>query len=684
MQRAWAPGFAALLLASVAAAQPSPPPTSNVTSFPASFFAQARPTTAMDMIARLPGFVFDSGAQVRGFGGAAGNVLIDGQRPTTKQDDLEGILRRIPASQVVRIEVIRGAIPGVDMQGKSLIANIVRKGDLTQQTTLFAADDFTPSTGGQLPGFRLDSSQKLGASSLEASIGGSRFRDDGAGSGHETYSFNPAFNPNAPCTPSCTERLSARAGGWQDSGSIAYAAPMFGGRFKVNLTGTGTVYSDREGDAGAVAAETSTLNDTNRDAAVELGLNYQHRLGSQTELELIALQQVHQSKDDDTYTANGLVETFNDFNRLSETILRAILRRPFTPTFNLTVDGEGAYNLQRTGSNYVVGGVVTPVVAGDIRVDEIRLEGGATLAWTASPTLNLEAALRYESSTITSSGDVSAQKTFGYLKPRLAVTWTPVRNDQLRLRLERSVGQLDFNAFVASGQLNTGLHAGNPALLPQTEDTAELAYQHSFWRAGAVTLTYAHSEIGAVVDRIRGFDPSDPTNASAYYDTPGNLGSAQKDEIITDLTLPLDRLGDRGGLFKTTLDWRHIPVVDPVTGKTRPQSEVRPFRGNVHLSQDFTKQRVSMGLDIGLAASQAYYRFNEIDVYKFGTYCSFFAEYKPTENLSLRFEVDNFSNRQVRREYTYFIASRPSPVQSTDLREQYTGPLLHFRVRQVY
>ena len=55
------------------------------------------------MIERLPGFVFDDGSSVRGFEGAAGNVLIDGQLPTSKTDDLESVLRRIPASQVAHV-----------------------------------------------------------------------------------------------------------------------------------------------------------------------------------------------------------------------------------------------------------------------------------------------------------------------------------------------------------------------------------------------------------------------------------------------------------------------------------------------------------------------------------------------------------------------------------------------------
>ena len=39
------------------------------------------------------------------------------------------ILQRIPAASVERIEVIRGSAPGIDMQGQSVVANVVRKKD---------------------------------------------------------------------------------------------------------------------------------------------------------------------------------------------------------------------------------------------------------------------------------------------------------------------------------------------------------------------------------------------------------------------------------------------------------------------------------------------------------------------------------------------------------------------------
>ena len=95
-------------------------------SFDAEFFEQYTPQTALDMINRLPGFVFDGGSSARGFGGTAGNVLIDGTRPTSKSGGLSEALSRIPAGQVSHIEVQRGAIGAGEAAGQSMVANVVR------------------------------------------------------------------------------------------------------------------------------------------------------------------------------------------------------------------------------------------------------------------------------------------------------------------------------------------------------------------------------------------------------------------------------------------------------------------------------------------------------------------------------------------------------------------------------
>lgn len=78
------------------------------------YFVQFQAATAMEMVSRLPGFVFEGGNPGRG---AAGNVLINGKRPAAKTDPLADMLARVPAAAVERIDMISGGAGGIDMQG---------------------------------------------------------------------------------------------------------------------------------------------------------------------------------------------------------------------------------------------------------------------------------------------------------------------------------------------------------------------------------------------------------------------------------------------------------------------------------------------------------------------------------------------------------------------------------------
>ena len=84
----------AALLAGHAAAQEAPSLPGDIQVFEPSFFARYNPTTAQDMVNQVPGFSIQEGDAVRGFGGSAGNILINGNRPSTK-NSLTALLGRI-------------------------------------------------------------------------------------------------------------------------------------------------------------------------------------------------------------------------------------------------------------------------------------------------------------------------------------------------------------------------------------------------------------------------------------------------------------------------------------------------------------------------------------------------------------------------------------------------------------
>ena len=78
--------LAASGLASQAAAQvtdTAPPPASDtgnrIVTYQPDYFAEFQVSTALDMVFHVPGFNLNTGDDdVRGFAGAAGNVIIDG------------------------------------------------------------------------------------------------------------------------------------------------------------------------------------------------------------------------------------------------------------------------------------------------------------------------------------------------------------------------------------------------------------------------------------------------------------------------------------------------------------------------------------------------------------------------------------------------------------------------------
>ena len=89
---------------------PPPEPTLPATvegskTFLPADFTRFAPRNALDMLRNVPGFTIREATQERDLGAATGNVLINGQRISGKSNDVLTELGRIPASNVVRIEI---------------------------------------------------------------------------------------------------------------------------------------------------------------------------------------------------------------------------------------------------------------------------------------------------------------------------------------------------------------------------------------------------------------------------------------------------------------------------------------------------------------------------------------------------------------------------------------------------
>lgn len=637
------------VLAQVAvAAAPAADAQQGVVSYKPAFFAAQQPSTAFDMISRIPGFSLDNGASVRGFEGAAGNVLIDGQRPASKSDDLDDILRRLPASSVARIDVIRGGAPGIDMQGKTVLANVIRTkaGGLKGMVEV---KDFAVHDGRHSGGLRADASGGANGRAWDVSVQGRRFIDNDAGDGLSQRTFGSG----APAQP---YYINAEGDEQQYLGTGAYETPAFGGRLKINgrlFTGK---YKLEEADqffAPSPGLETDTF--TQRVKESEIGGSFHRGLGAATNLEAIALRQTRDTDVRDLFFDGVKLADFARSSDLTETIGRLVAKRQFGPRLSFEVGGETAVNKQDSVTRFSVSGAPVALPSANVEVEEKRRELFVKSSWRPSPQWTFDAGLRYETSTISADGDTPLKKTLRYAKPRLAVVWAPSATTQIRLRGERNIGQLDFNDFVASANLTTSgsVLAGNPNLDPEQSWIGEAALEQRFWTSGSIVLTVRHYELSDVVDRA-------PVVAAsgAVFDAPANIGDGTKDEIELELTLPTDKLGLARGQLKGSVRRGWTEVVDPTTGGARGISGYQPVDWEVSFSQDVPRWNMTWGVDVYGSLRERSYRFNQIEDFKLGSLVRPYVEFRPRPDLNLRMEVFNATQRTLRRFNTTFPGGR--------------------------
>jgi outer membrane receptor protein involved in Fe transport len=633
-------------------AQAAPPaaqaPQQGVVSYGPEFFAAQQPGNALDMINRVPGFTFDRGDSVRGFEGAAGNVLVDGQRPSSKSDTLDEILRRIPAARVARIEVIRGGAPGVDMQGKTVLANVVRKsgGGLK---AMAEAKNFFVQDGRNSGGLRLEASGGDGERAWEVGLRGQRAVDDGAGDGPGLR----IFGSGAPSQP---YYINGEADGQQYTATGAYEAGALGGRLRLN----GRLYSDKykaeETDQlFAPAPGIESQLDTELVKESEIGLRFTRALDATTSLEAIGLRQTHDADIDVSFADAGGRSAFSRSSDRTETIGRLVLKRQWSAALSLEAGGETAVNKQGSRTRFAVDGRDVPLPAAAVEVEEKRSEVFLKSSWRPAARWTLDAALRYETSTISSEGDVVLKKSLRYVKPRLTVAWSPTPGAQLRLRGEREVGQLNFNDYVATANLTTtgSVFAGNPDLNPERAWVVEAALEQQFWGSGSLALTARRYELSDVIDRAPVFAAD-----GRVFDAPANIGSGRKDELLLELTLPTDRLALPNGQLKGNVTRRWTEVSDPTTHSRRGISGAHPVAWNLSVSQDVPRWRLTWGADVSGGYRERYYRFNQIEDLKISTLVRPYVEVRPRPDLNLRAEIFNATQRGVRDFNTVYPGPR--------------------------
>lgn len=676
---------ALLFTAGIADAMPqSSADDGMVTRYGADFFAGKNPKTARDMVELLPGFTFSTGDNtLRGFAAAAGNVLIDGGRPSDKQFRLDGLLTRIPADQVDYIEVIRGGRPGLDMLGQTVVANVVRK-KRAGDSVVLTVSDAQLRDGRNLPTATLETTRHLsGGQTFSGAISVSRYVELAEGNG-------PLTRRGAAGLQQFT--VASKAGGITSFGFGSFATPLWQGQFSINGSLSRTDFTFVESDQPATGLPTRLDQylggPLGGQLQGEIGANFKRPFGEKWTGESLMLFDLKGQSYKSRLTDSASDQLFEEHEHGGEALMRSNLRYAAAKDLTAQFSLEGTFNWLHTTNSFSFNAFPIQLPNARAKVTEGREQLSMQVTWTATTWFQAETGLNLEHSLIASRADMGRHKALIYPKPRLTLTFTPDAENQLRLRVEREVGQLDFNNFVASSSLDTGsLHAGNTDIVPQQSWVFEAAYERHFWSDGDLSLTFRHSMITDAIDRV----PITSLSGS-IFDAPGNIGDATLDALIVGLTVPLDRLGIVGGQLKASGTFQWSQVDDPTTGAPRSLTDLNPAEYTLSFRQDLPHWDMSWGASLatpcatssttkGCAKSE--YRFNEIDRYAVQPALSLFVEYRPLPDVSLRLEANNvLAQRYDRTVESYNGPRNVSLLSFTEARRLFSSPSLLFSLRR--
>jgi len=635
--------------------------THDNSHYPASFFSQYQPQNAMDMIQQLPGFNFDGGDNARGFGGNAGNVLIDGARPTSKSGGLWGALQRIPAAQVKRIEILRGGVSSGDASGQSIVANVIKHEDVTSGT--WALKFRQTATGVIKPNIEGAISTKIGQWNAAFDI------DLGQGPNSRVaiitdYDKNGAVTERADEVRAQLGRF-AFANGQVDS-QLDDGKLTFNGR-----VGTDTWSSDLDRDIvnDLAFAQSWQLDERNTFKTIELGADWVQKIDDWKwhSLGIFQVEQREYRNASQDLERDAVVSQSNySKDRLQkEFILRNTYGYAGTQAFKPEFGFELANNTLDSQSDYVEDSERVELDNANVTIEELRGEIFASFVYAYTDKLTLEGGLTAEFSKIEVDGDNPQTQRFDYLKPRLAANYQYNGDLGFSIEAKHTVSQLDFNDFAASSSAEDSRDVGgNSELVPEQVSQLSATVDWSFSEKGSAKIEAYHHWHSDILEEI--VLPSGDAGV-------GNAGDSTMWGFNVNINLPIDPILDNG-LIEISYRYRDTEFFDPIIARHRKTSYYAPDDLDIEFRQDLTDYQLSWGGAYNHHFKDTAYYVNEIAVFSSNNRLRFFVETTAIAGLKIKLEMFHANTGEYTRTRHYYDSNRGGDYDGMQVSQRFRDP----------
>ena len=670
--------------------------------YPASYFDGFYPVSANDMLNRIPGInlALRGGSSGRGLGAGEGEVLINGQRTTGKNNEGRDQLNRITASQVDYIEIIRGTSENVDIRSGGQVVNVVLlEGSSRSSTTVEAetrrARNGTFDSGGQV------------------SVAGARSNIDyivnfQADPGYR-YWDSDEFTYDRDDNLIGTEKQEVNRDETEYSGNVNLGFNMNKSVFKVNglFEQRGDSPTDRERiisdfSSGTVRVQDDQQNTTRKNW--EVGGDYEYETNSNSRFRVLFIVNDRNSTYDRIRydVADQKLEPNLFLDRLSrdrERIVRTSFTRNLSENQGIELGAEGAQTIRDSdlkmglntpGESSPSYGNLVPVSIDNSKstVQEIRYEPFTIHNWQISDRMSLESRILYETSTIEQKGDVSRERSFSFVKPRIDYRYNLTQSFQVRLEIERDISQLSFSDFSASVDSNDeekNTFAGNPEIVQEKLWRYDLNLEYRLPNdLGVFNSQFYYRDAEDHIDRID-VSPSPDDLRSAR----GNIGDGKWYGVSFDISAKLDPLKIRNALFTTRLRIRDSEFTDPFLGVKRRREGNGRWGLNMGFRHDLTSRRLTYGInysnDSNDGEGRKQFDIDDIEERINQPSMSAYIEKRAFGNLTFRFESRNLTENQWCRRRTRFDGHiRDGQVREVEDYCSRSGIQLALRVRATF
>ena len=666
------------------------------------YFAQFAPQNALDMVRRVPGFQIRGGNNARGLGQGGANVLLNGQPITGKGGDPFDQIARVPAANVVKVEILDGTsldIPGLTGQ----VVNVISK----SSDGISGSWEWVPEWRRRQEANLLRGNVKLSGESGDVAYTaelrnnarrngdyGPETRRNADGSIYEIREFTGRYNVDSP---GASVNLT-----WKPTEDQIGNLNLEGNLFNLNRN-SGYV-RDPITARGEAGSERFSFGEDEWNAKIDGDYQFPFLSGK---LKLVGYYRAEHSPTLARfldYDGDARLVTQSEFKQTAkegEAIAKTEYSWSPKEGRDWQVSLEGAYNFLDLENQFF--DILDPSNNSGLNalsIKENRAEGFITHTRKIGEKWSLQAALGAEYSELTTDG-----QTRTFARPKGSVTATYTKNDSFNVtaKIERQVGQLNFFDFSSSVSLQEeeGDRGTNFNLVPEQAWWGEVKFNKTL-KDGHTLQIEAHGRlVSDIVDGIPldiplrdasgnvVLDANGNAVIESYTTGVGNIGSGEQGGVHINGTVKGDPFGFKGVEVRLGLAWHGSSVTDPITGQTRQFSGQNMFNGDISLRHDIPKSNWAWGFyaQTGENGSQ----YSPFEISRFDQrpgWNEIFIEHKDVFGMKVSAELGSVIDNYNQLDRRIFTDRRDRPGATIDRienrRRNYLGPYLVLNVSDTF